>query len=91
MKEGHLAYLACSSVIMESLVKGHVMWHHRATHPCAAQKKKKKSYQRTTDQKLTTKKAQVLRLNTFPPNAKNGSLSFGCLQSVYSRFNTFSP
>lgn len=43
------------------------------------------------DQKLTTKKAQVLHLNTFPPNAKNGSLSFGCLQSVYSRFNTFSP
>lgn len=42
MKEGHLAYLACSSVIMESLVKGHVMWHHRATHPCAAQKKKEK-------------------------------------------------
>lgn len=42
MKEGHLAYLACSSVIMESLVKGHVTWHHRATHPRAARKKKKK-------------------------------------------------
>lgn len=35
MKEGHLAYLACSSVIRESLVEGHLIWLHRATHPHA--------------------------------------------------------
>ena len=36
MKEGHLAYLACSSVIMESLVEGHLIWLHRAhiARPC---------------------------------------------------------
>lgn len=28
MKEGHSAYLACSSVIMEELVEGHLIWFH---------------------------------------------------------------
>lgn len=28
MKEGHSAYLACSSVIMEELVEGHLIWLH---------------------------------------------------------------
>lgn len=51
MKEGHSAYLARSSVIMEELVEGHLIWLHGVAchkvdpknhHHILKQKKKKR-------------------------------------------------
>lgn len=57
MKEGHSAYLACSSVIMEELVEGHLIWLHGVAchkaypknHHILKQKKEKRELKRKED------------------------------------------
>lgn len=80
MKEGHLAYLACSSVIMESLVKGHaILFYGIAGQHVPVLHRKKKTVSAAPRTKNRPQKTVGV---AFPSNVKNDHL-----QSVL--FNVF--